>query len=426
MPKRSAEHLTVDIVAGAEPRDKPFELRDAGQPGLLLRVQPSGAKSWVVSYTVNGKKTRKTLGDAKSMIPKRARTLAKKATAAADEGKDPYADEKAAKSALLGKYLDGLYRDYAKTNILSHKDLLPRLKKNWGHLHKRSMGDITPLDVQRWRKRKMHEAKPVSFETLQRELTYLKAMLSTAVREHKLITTHQLQGYTLSRESSQLTSKKESGPRYLTDNEETALRGALTARDADLREARESMRRWQRERKKPLTPSIRAKEYPDHITPIVLLALNTGLRRGDLFSLEWSNVDFHNKQIRKVIDKTRRKNHDLTPAVLPLSPEALKTLNQWQKQTASHGLVFPSPVTGNKLDNINNAWKGIVKAAKLENFRFHDLRHSFASKLVMAGIPLNTVRELMTHSDPKMTLVYAHLSPSHKADAIAQVFGGKS
>ncbi|MEM8940735.1 MAG: site-specific integrase [Pseudomonadota bacterium] len=423
MPKRSAIHLTADGVNSAKPQDKPYEIRDAGQPGLLLRVQPSGSKSWVIVYTVNGRKTRKVIGDARKLGVKAARTKAKKPLATAEAGKDPYLDEKAAQSALLGKYLDGPYKAYAEAHILSHADLLPRLRRNWGHLAKRSMAEITPLDVQRWRKRKMREQKPVSFETLQRELTYLKAMLGTAQKIHKLIPSHQLQGYTLTRESAQLEDKKSKGPRYLDATEEIALRHALEERDLELRSARESMREWQRARKRTQSESIKDEEYPDHITPIVLLALNTGLRRGDLFSLEWRHVDFSNKQIRKVIDKTRRKNHDLLPAVLPLSAEAMRVLTQWKKQSSGSDLVFPSPVTGGKLNNIKKAWEGLMTSSGIQNFRFHDLRHTFASKLVMAGIPLNTVRELMTHSDPKMTLVYAHLSPSHMADAIDQVFG---
>jgi hypothetical protein len=90
-----------------------------------------------------------------------------------------------------------------------------------------------------------------------------------------------------------------------------------------------------------------------------------------------------------------------------LNQEARAILRQWRRQGSGRGYVFSS-LDGKRMTTIKKSWKNLVKLAELERFRFHDLRHHFASRLIMAGIPLDTVRELMGHADPCRVKDKAH------------------
>ncbi len=113
--------------------------------------------------------------------------------------------------------------------------------------------------------------------------------------------------------------------------------------------------------------------------------------------------------------KSRKARHP------PLNTEAMDVLTRWRKQAGNARPLFPSPKTGARMDNINSSWEELCTPTKVTDFRFHDLRHSFASRLVMAGVDLNTVRELLGHSDIRMALRYAHLAPGKLAEAVAKL-----
>jgi integrase len=136
-----------------------------------------------------------------------------------------------------------------------------------------------------------------------------------------------------------------------------------------------------------------------------------------MLSLEWRDVDFASKTImvRAATSKSGKQYY------APLNNLAYDTLTRWNKQskhTAASNLVFPSSKTGKKMGDCRSSWEALMKKAEIENFRWHDMRHDFASQLVMKGIDLNTVRELMGHADLKMTLRYAHLAPEMKMRAV--------
>lgn len=106
---------------------------------------------------------------------------------------------------------------------------------------------------------------------------------------------------------------------------------------------------------------------------------------------------------------------------IPLNDEAYNLLNQlYNKSDLKNGLVFPSK-NNQPFNHVKRSWASVLEKAEISQFRWHDLRHHFASKLVMAGVDLNTVRELLGHSDIKMTLRYAHLAPEHKINAVKKI-----
>ncbi len=162
-------------------------------------------------------------------------------------------------------------------------------------------------------------------------------------------------------------------------------------------------------------------QYVDHVQPIVLIALLTGLRRGDIFDLKWQHVDLDKRLITKQINKTRRKKPQAT--TLQVGSEVIEIFRKCQKSSTSTDLIFPSPATGKRYDNIDTAFRAVLQTAQIKNFRFHDLRHTFASWLAIGGIELYTIQRLMTHGDIKMTQRYAHLSPDHMRDSLDRVFG---
>jgi integrase len=202
--------------------------------------------------------------------------------------------------------------------------------------------------------------------------------------------------------------------RFLSEAEERRLRAAVEAREERRRVERDSANRWRAERGYVLLPSLRDFVFTDHVKPLILLSMNTGCRRGELFDLTWSNVDLDRRilTVTGATAKSRRTRH------IPLNREATSVLLNWRAQCEdASGLVFVNE-QGQRFDRVNSSWRRLLKDAKITDFRWHDMRHHFASRLVMGGVDLNTIRELLGHSDYAMTLRYAHLAPEFKLKAV--------
>lgn len=407
--------LSAQTIRALRPGDKPYEVVDTEVKEFLLRVQPSGVMTYYFSYrNEEGRRRRCRIGNSESLSPAQARDQAILLAARVISGEDRQAEKKKkrrsaelAKSRKLEGFLIHNYEPWATSHRKSGVATVERIRRNFPHLLNRPLIDINLWVVEKWRSEQLKAGKTRA--TVNRDITALKACLARAV-EWEVLEDNPLQKLRLLRVDTL------SRVRYLSAAEETALRKALLERDERIRKDRTRGNEWRRARHKAVLPDLYQQVYADHLHPMALLTLNTGLRRGEAFQLKWCDVDLQRRELAvhsyaAESGKTR---------YLPLNDEALCTLRQWKQVGDSHEWIFPNR-NGGKLTCIKSSWKAVLANAAITKFRWHDLRHHFASRLAMKGVDLNTVRELLGHSDLSMTLRYAHLSPEHKADAVAKL-----
>jgi integrase len=164
--------------------------------------------------------------------------------------------------------------------------------------------------------------------------------------------------------------------------------------------------------KKDEEAKLRAVVEPNHPErwAAIVFAMNTGLRAGEQFGLRWEDIELEHKppQLRLALTKNGSMRY------LPLNVAALQALQTLSEYADRSGRVFPQKPYRMWLDLA-------LKAAGITGFTWHCLRHTFASRLVMAGVDIRTVAELMGHRTLQMTMRYAHLAPEHKAAAVAKL-----
>jgi len=151
-----------------------------------------------------------------------------------------------------------------------------------------------------------------------------------------------------------------------------------------------------------------------HLRPLIITVIFTGLRWGSVLKLKWNELDL----VNSIMTLTTSKNEVLVyPLPEPVKEEILQIKRNGQPY------VFINPETGKPWRNLRKAFsRAKIKAKITKPFRFHDLRHSFASNLVMNGQDLKTVQELLGHRSLATTLRYVHLNISHKKRAVDGLF----
>jgi site-specific recombinase XerD len=319
--------------------------------GIYEKVRGTGI--WWVRYAdANGKIRREKTGNKSAAIK-----LYYKRKTEGLEGKKLPEKLRARKVSFAELAKDAL--EYSKAHKRSYRDDEVRMARLREWLGQRPAESVSPQEIERWLLAKAEDLKPA---TLNRYRALLSLVYRLAMQNGKV----QSNPARLVRQR-----KEENGRiRFLSTEEELALRAAIR------------------------------KDYLNREAELDL-ALNTGLRRSEQFGLTWDGVDFE----RRVLTVLRSKNGEARH--IPLNDAAILALRSVEAYKNGSPYVFLAS-DGTRLCSPRFWFSAAVEAAGLKDFTWHCLRHTFASRLVMAGVDLRTVQELMGHKTIQMTVRYAH------------------
>ncbi|MGD8718358.1 MAG: tyrosine-type recombinase/integrase [Candidatus Zixiibacteriota bacterium] len=262
--------------------------------------------------------------------------------------------------ALMEKYAEYCESNNRPSTYSKKQFNIANLVEHFGDV---PVGAITPEQIEAFKRKRLRKVKPA---TVNRDLAALKHALRLAVKW----------GYLEASPADHVDGLREppGRVRYLAPEEAEKLIGACS--------------KWLR--------------------PLVIAALHTGMRQGELLALEWDDVDMKRRQIRVADSKTGDAR------VVPVNELLYNIL---EGLGSRKGKVFKNS-RGKGYSWINSAFKNALVEAGIKEFRFHDLRHTFASWLAMEGVPLSTIGRLLGHKTAQMTMRYAHLAPDYLADVV--------
>jgi integrase len=320
---------------------------------------------WIIDYRAYGKRYRECIGKSKKL----AQEVLHKRMAEVAEGK--FLDKKQKSKVKFEDFANDYIEVYSKYNKKDWKKDLTRLRSLRPFFAGKHLYMIKPLEVEQYKAKRIKEVSPA---TVNRELACLKHMFTMAIQWEKA-EVNPVKKVKLFRENNQRV-------RYLEMEEIEKL----------------------------------LKNCQGYTKRIIEIALNTGMRKGEILGLKWKDIDFR----RGIIYLLDTKNSDKRE--VPINDRVKKALISQPKHKES-SYVFCNK-NGKPYRDIRKSFVATLNKSDIISFRFHDLRHTFASHLVMSGVDLNTVRELLGHKSLRMTLRYSHLSPAHKQRAV-EVLGRK-
>ena len=325
------------------------------------------SNTWQMCFCVNGKKVRKST---KTTSKKLANKIYEKAKAEALEGKLVINEKsKMPFDQLVHEFLE----KHSKVEKESYANDISVGKRVTAYFKQTPIGKIKPYDIKSWRHWRMQQKSqrrgtPVSKSTLNVELSFLKMMFSLAVEWE-----------------------------WLAENPARPIK--------KLKGETQRMRFLNWEDINRLIDCA-----APFLKPVIITAVSTGMRRGEIINLKWKDVDFVHRFIR--VEKTKNKE----PRDIPIDGLLMESLESLKESQEKGGYVFLRKNGARVTDSsVQRKFRAAVERAGIEDFRFHDLRHTAASLFASGGCDIMSLKNLLGHKTIEMTQRYAHLMPdSHE------------
>jgi len=319
---------------------------------------------WYIDYYVNGTRKRESVGP----IDKITRTMAEKALKSRIgeivQGKF-HLEQK--KKPVQFKSLVEKYLIWAKDNHRSYKRDITISKSLEKFFKRKFIDSINSWHVEKYKSKRKSDG--LSLSSINRELTVLKRIFNLGI-EWKLAQDNPVQGVKFFKIPLQK-------PRALSEEEFKLLFNSAS----------------------------------EHLKPILFVAISTGMRKGEILNLRWKDINLEEKYI------VVRDSKNYESRVIPINNKLEKVFIEINHNASEDEYLFcyhdEKPI-----EYIYRSFRTALKKSGIKKCTFHSLRHSFATRAVMAGVDIVTLKELLGHKTIAMTMRYSHPTPEHKKKAV--------
>ena len=383
--------LTQKFIDQLGSKEKRYKVYDTKLSGFFVLVHPTGRKGYFCFLRVNGKGTDFKIGNCDTLTLKQARDMGAEALMKARQGVSSVEERRIKDAETLKGFLDTRYKDYLISNHKAAKTSIWILEVVFKDFLNTRLEDIDINKIEKWRVKQSQTLKP---STMNRRTAALKAALSAA-RKWGIISNNPLADLSLKKIVKQPVQ-------FLSDTQLMELRSVLKSRDDRMIQARSDYNEWLTARGKGALPDYDELECPhaDHLTPLAILIMETGLRLSEALNLEWKHISDDFQSITVVSGKTGNYRVIPTTSDVQVYLKTLKRLNDANCEQRTNSVFVTTK--GQPIKGVKTSWNGIRDKLSF-NCDWRMLRRTFGSRLIKKGVSVYHVSQLLGHSNVSTT-----------------------